>query len=70
MGRLVVAKRDVPVEIQLLTDFPDPDRDRYATGALLPGPDATLAGPTFAEWLDASSGGGNATDPEWSFAAS
>jgi hypothetical protein len=27
----------------------------YETGALLPGPDATLAGPTFEEWLDSTS---------------
>jgi hypothetical protein len=26
-------------------------RDLYETGGLLPGPDATLAGPTFEEWL-------------------
>ena len=29
----------------------DPDRDLYESGALLPGPAATLAGPTFEEWL-------------------
>jgi hypothetical protein len=38
-----------------VSDPADPDRDVYATGALLPGPDATLAGPTFDEWLDATS---------------
>ena len=32
----------------------DPDRDLYETGALLPGANATLAGPTFEEWLDTS----------------
>jgi hypothetical protein len=31
----------------------DPDDELLASGALLPGPDATLAGPTFEEWLDA-----------------
>ena len=30
----------------------DPDSALYESGALLPGPHATLAGPTFAEWLD------------------
>jgi hypothetical protein len=30
----------------------DPDSDIYETGALLPGPHATPAGPTFEEWLD------------------
>jgi uncharacterized protein YbjT (DUF2867 family) len=29
----------------------DPDADVYESGALLPGPDATLAGPTFRDWL-------------------
>jgi hypothetical protein len=33
----------------------DPDRELYETGALLPGPEATLAGPTFEEWLDSAS---------------
>ncbi len=27
----------------------------YRNGALLPGPQATLAGPTFEEWLDSTS---------------
>jgi nucleoside-diphosphate-sugar epimerase len=34
---------------------PDPDRDLYQTGGSLPGPDATLTGPTFEEWLDTTS---------------
>ena len=33
----------------------DPDRDLYESGALLPGPAATLAGPTFEEWLESAS---------------
>jgi hypothetical protein len=33
----------------LPSDPSDPDRDIYESG--LAGPDATLAGPTFAEWL-------------------
>jgi hypothetical protein len=37
-----------------VSDPSDPDRDLYETGALLPGPDATLAGPTFEEWLEFS----------------
>ena len=32
-------------------DPSDPDHELYASGALLPGPEARLAGPTFAEWL-------------------
>ena len=64
VARLLVAKRGVPVDVQLLTDSPDPDRDLYASGAMLPGPGATLAGPTFAEWLDAPSAGVGAADRE------
>jgi hypothetical protein len=32
-----------------------PDRNLYENGALLPGPEATLAGPMFEEWLDSRS---------------
>ena len=38
----------------------DPDSERYANGAALPGPDAKLAGPTFEEWLDATVPAGRA----------
>jgi uncharacterized protein YbjT (DUF2867 family) len=69
MGRLLVAKRELPVEVQVLTDSADPDRELYASGALLPGPHATLAGPTFAEWLDAPSGVAKAGEREASFSA-
>ena len=55
MARLLVARRGDPVRIEGVSDPADPDRDLYETGALLPGPHATLAGPTFAEWLDATS---------------
>ena len=33
----------------------DPDAELNASGRLLPGPDAILAGPTFEEWLDSTS---------------
>ncbi len=53
MARLLVARRKDPVKIEGVRD---PDyRDLYETGALLPGPDAILAGPTFEEWLDSTS---------------
>jgi len=55
MATLLVARRGDPVRIEGLSDPAGPDRDLYQTGALLPGPDATLAGPTFAEWLDSTS---------------
>jgi len=51
MARLLVARRGDPVRIEGVSDPADPDRELYETGALLPGPDATLAGPTFEEWL-------------------
>jgi len=54
MARLLVARRGDPVRIEGVSDPADPDRDLYETGALLPGPHAILAGPTFAAWLDAT----------------
>src|SRR6266540_3384269 len=42
-------------KVEGVSDPADPDRDVYETGALLPGPDATLAGPTFEAWLDSTS---------------
>jgi uncharacterized protein YbjT (DUF2867 family) len=51
MGRLLAARRGDPVRIEGATNPADPDRDLYERGALLPGPHATLAGPTFEEWL-------------------
>jgi uncharacterized protein YbjT (DUF2867 family) len=57
MARLLAARRDGPARIEGVSDPADPDRDLYETGGLLPGPSATLAGPTFEEWLDADEGG-------------
>jgi uncharacterized protein YbjT (DUF2867 family) len=54
MARLLAARRGDPVRIEEVSDPAGPDRDLYETGALLPGPDATLAGPTFEEWLDST----------------
>jgi uncharacterized protein YbjT (DUF2867 family) len=51
MARLLAARRGDSVQVEGVLDPANPDRDLYANGALLPGPDATLAGPTFAEWL-------------------
>ncbi len=47
----LAAHRGDPVRIEGVTNPADPDRDLYEQGALLPGPRATLAGPTFEEWL-------------------
>jgi uncharacterized protein YbjT (DUF2867 family) len=52
VARLVAARRGEAVRIEGVTDPADPDGAAYASGGLLPGPQATLAGPTFEEWLD------------------
>jgi hypothetical protein len=52
---LLVARRGGPARIEGVTDASDPDGAVYQSGALLPGPGATLAGPTFEEWLDSNS---------------
>jgi uncharacterized protein YbjT (DUF2867 family) len=52
---LLVARRGDAVRVEGVSDVDDPDHDLYETGALLPGPDAILAGPTFEEWLDSTS---------------
>ena len=41
------ARRGDPVRIEGVSDPDDPEQALYASGALLPGPDAVLAGPTF-----------------------
>jgi uncharacterized protein YbjT (DUF2867 family) len=48
---LLVARRGDPVRIEGRSDPADPDSALYETGALLPGPGAKLAGPTFQEWI-------------------
>jgi uncharacterized protein YbjT (DUF2867 family) len=55
IATLLVARRGDPVKIEGVSNPADPDRDLYEAGGLLPGPDAILAGPTFEEWLDATS---------------
>jgi uncharacterized protein YbjT (DUF2867 family) len=53
-ARLLAARRGMSLRVEETSDPSDPDSDRYANGAALPGPGATLAGPTFEEWLDAT----------------
>jgi hypothetical protein len=43
------------VKIEGVSDPANPDSALFENGALLPGPHATLAGPTFSEWLDSTS---------------
>jgi uncharacterized protein YbjT (DUF2867 family) len=47
----LVARRGDGLRIEGVTNPSYPDAALYETGALLPGPDAILAGPTFDEWL-------------------
>ena len=42
---------DAP-RIEGVSNPADPDSVAYESGALMPGPDSILAGPTFKEWLD------------------
>jgi uncharacterized protein YbjT (DUF2867 family) len=51
-ARLLAARRGERVRIEEVSDPSDPASELYEAGVLLPGPHATLAGPTFAEWLD------------------
>lgn len=52
MARLLVTSRGDSTRIEGVSDPADPDHDLYESGALLPGPNAILAGPTFEEWLE------------------
>jgi uncharacterized protein YbjT (DUF2867 family) len=49
---LLAVKRGRPTKVEVATNPDDPDAEANAAGALLPGPDAILAGPTFEEWLE------------------
>ena len=51
LAQLVVAKHGEQVKIEAVSRPDDPDDVLGENGGLLPGPHATLAGPTFAEWL-------------------
>jgi uncharacterized protein YbjT (DUF2867 family) len=54
VAKLLAARRGDPVRIEGVSDPDDPEQALYASGALLPGPDAVLAGPTFEQWLDST----------------
>jgi hypothetical protein len=54
MAELLAARRGEQVKIEAVSNPADPDDALNSNGALLPGPHATLAGPTFAQWLDAT----------------
>lgn len=52
LARLFASRRGLALKIEAVRDTADPDAEMQATGGLLPGPSAKLAGPTFEEWLD------------------
>ena len=52
LARLLAARRGDAIEVAEVSDPGNPDRELYEGAGLLPSPHATLAGPTFAEWLD------------------
>jgi hypothetical protein len=54
VAELLAARRGGPFRIEGVSDPADPDRELCETGVLLPGPEATLAGSTFDEWLAAT----------------
>jgi nucleoside-diphosphate-sugar epimerase len=51
-ARRLVARRGDALRIEEVSDPSNPDSVLYENGALLPGPDAVLAGPTFDAWLE------------------
>ena len=60
-ARLLAARRGEGLRVEEAPIDPsDPDSERYASGGVLPGPDAKLAGPTFEQWLDAKVPAGKA----------
>jgi uncharacterized protein YbjT (DUF2867 family) len=52
MATLLLTRRGDPRRIEPISYPDDQDRDVYESGGLMPSPHATLAGPTFAEWLE------------------
>lgn len=53
---MLAADRGDPVKVEGVSDPTNPDTALYESGALLAGPDAIIAGPTFVEWLAPGSG--------------
>lgn len=51
-ARRLVARRGEALRIEGVRNADDPDTALYESGALLPGPNATLAGPSFQAWLE------------------
>ena len=61
VASLLAARRGEGLRVEEVPIDPsDPDSERYAEGAVLPGPGAKLAGPSFEEWLEATVPAGQA----------
>lgn len=55
IAMLLASRLGHPLRIEGVSDPADPDRELNESDALLPGPGAILAGPTYEEWLDSTS---------------
>jgi uncharacterized protein YbjT (DUF2867 family) len=55
MATLLASRRGLPLKIEGVSNLADLYGELNESGALLPGPGAILAGPTFEEWLDSTS---------------
>jgi uncharacterized protein YbjT (DUF2867 family) len=53
VARLLLSRHGDTSRIEEVSNPDDPHHELYENGGLRPGPDATLTGPTFEEWLDA-----------------
>ena len=51
LAKLIASSRGELARVEAVTNAADPDDALYEAGALLPGPHARLAGPTFEQWL-------------------
>ncbi|WP_199521662.1 SDR family oxidoreductase [Jiangella anatolica] len=56
LAALVLAHRGDPARVEGVSDPGDPDAVLYEKGEILPGPDAVIAGPSFADWLSSEAG--------------
>ena len=52
IARALVRSSGENLRIEALNTWSDPDYELYLNGGLLPSPHATLAGPSFEQWLD------------------
>jgi uncharacterized protein YbjT (DUF2867 family) len=52
---LLATRRGDPVRIEPVSGPKTPEIELYESGAMLPGPNAVLAGPTFEQWLASES---------------